>query len=128
MILLYYIIVMNTLIRGSSYKIIGRLRCADHKIMNITKDPSYKLEFNSGFDTRYPQEYVSQEYLEHFHKRMRTLDHIQILQSDTYPAVVKQELAKQVLYNHDEPCLVMYLRGGGLMSGSDFDDDDFNKN
>ena len=56
---------------------------------------------------------------------MNKLDALRVLQSNKYSIHVKEELSKKVVYDEIDPCLAMYLRSGGLMEGSDFDDDDF---
>ena len=63
--------------------------------------------------------------MEKFHNNMNRLKYLHVLQSDQYSSLVKEELSKHVMYNHEEPCLVMYLKAGGFYSGTGFDDDDF---
>jgi len=109
-----------------NFRMIGRLvQNGSHDILGSSRAPTYTLEMNHGIDTRFPQEKTTPEFMEKFHNNMNRLEYLHVLQSDQYSSLVKEELSKHVMYNHEEPCLVMYLKAGGFYSGTGFDDDDF---
>ena len=127
---LYYILIMSVVTRAITnpkFRILGHLiKPGSHQIMdNASRQSSYTFDFNNGIDTRFPQENTTAVDLERIHSNMEKLEYIYVLQSNRYSEFVKAELSKQGMYNHEDPFLVMYLKAGGLYSGTGFDDDDF---
>ena len=127
---LYYILIMSVVTRAITnpkFRALGHLiKPGSHQIMdNASRPSSYTFDFNHGIDTRFPQENTTAVDLERIHNHMEKLEYIHVLQSNRYSDLVKEQVTKHVLYNDDDPCLMMYLKEGGLYSGTGFDDDDF---
>jgi len=127
---LYYILIMSVVARAITtpkIRTLGHLiKPGTHQIMdNASRPSSYTFNFNNGMDTRFPQENTTAVDLERIHNHMEKLEYIYVLQSNRYSELVKAELSKHIFYNHEDPFLVMYLKAGGLYSGTGFDDDDF---
>ena len=127
---LYYILIMSVVTRAITnpkFRALGHLiKPGSHQIMdNASRPSSYTCDFNHGIDTRFPQENTTTVDLERIHSHIEKLEYIHVLQSNRYSEFVKAELSKHIFYNHEDPFLVMYLKAGGLYSGTGFDDDDF---
>lgn len=119
--ILYYII-MNCVVK--SFRFTGKILPAKHQVLNITK-PITSVQINHGIDMRYDQESIDLLLLEKYHKDLTRKNYLYALESQRISPILKEQIAKKVIYDGDDPCLAMYLKSGGLMSGSDFDDDDF---
>jgi len=108
-----------------------KVQARTHQILHTSRYTTSNListsfpYINTGIDIRFPQEPITQIPLETIAHNMNKLDALRVLQSNKYSNHVKEELSKKVVYDEIDPCLAMYLRSGGLMEGSDFDDDDF---
>jgi hypothetical protein len=94
-----------------------------HKTMR-DPPPSFFTQYH-GIDTRYPQEPDNTAYLEEIKQHCYRFGLMRTLQDDNVSPLLKAEIAKDILY--PERVLLPSLAAGGLMDGSDFDDDDFDK-
>ena len=119
---------IGTVLTRFQYHYMARVSQGTHQILHTRYTTSTSTSFpyiNHGIDTRFPEEPISQITLETIAINIKKLDTLRILQSNKYTIHVKEEIAKQVIYDGSDPCLAMYLRAGGLVEESDFDDDDF---
>tara|TARA_B100000073_G_C23466979_1_gene465855 strand:- start:227 stop:547 length:321 start_codon:yes stop_codon:yes gene_type:complete len=104
----------------------GKITPGNHQILNTTQSITF-AKYNHGIDTRFGQEKADWLVLEDFNKYITRMNYLHMLQSQRVSPLLKEQIAKKIIYNEDEPYLAICIKAGGLMSGSDFDDDDFDK-
>lgn len=120
---LYYIILLSaSMLQSRRVKRILPVK-GIHKTMR-DPPPSFFTQYH-GIDTRYPQEPDNTAYLEEMKRHYYRFGLMRTLQDDHVSPLLKAEIAKDILY--PERVLLPSLAAGGLMDGSDFDDDDFDK-
>jgi hypothetical protein len=91
-----------------------------HTIMSIKHNYNYIPDIY-GIDMRYSQFNDSDDILlRTIQQNMCKLHHIQIMQSNRYSILTKQEIAEKVLDTGIRPFNMMYMCAGGLLNGSDF--------
>ena len=120
---LYYIILLSaSMLQSRRVKRILPVK-GIHKTMR-DPPPSFFTQYH-GIDTRYPQEPDNTAYLEEMKRHYYRFGLMRTLQDNNVSSLLKAEIAKDILY--PERVLLPSLAAGGLMDGSDFDDDDFDK-
>lgn len=99
-----------------------------HQELNASESYSSFLVYAHGIDTRYPQDPNESKYVEHVQKTIQKWETLKVLESNAYSEITKKTIARDLMYSETDPCLAMFLKGGGLYDGTGFDDEYFEEN